>query len=172
MRKKMSILDLTRIESGNEQGFTIIELLWAMAILMVLAGMAVMAGFVYMEHAEYAKAEVALRNARVAIGQGELDAPAGYSLGFTFSSIGGGEISGPLASILPGYSVPDELRVGVLYNGCELYDPDVHGPTALIAYSVTSQPCNNTAMRYTTFVQYCGGFQLHQRNIDKDYSCS
>lgn len=141
----------------GEEGFTLVELFVSMAIVSILAAIAYTSFALYKENAEYSKAEVDIRNALTAAEVGDQDAVAGMSIGLTTSGKVGGPVVGALAAILPGMVTTEEVQLSASYSHCAGAGPfDVK-------HQIIAQPCK--ADRYTSYISFCGGIQLLQRDL-------
>ena len=155
-------MSVTKI--SNEKGFTLVELLVTMAILMILAGLSLASFMLYKENAEYAKGSSALRNARTALGVGELELPDGYSLAYTQSGTGGGNLAGEMARVMPGANTPANVRLGVEVNQCD----ELSNPMDRAMY-VVSEPCHtHEAARWQKF---CGGLEVLLEHVANPAPC-
>ncbi|MFN8389526.1 MAG: type II secretion system protein [Bdellovibrionota bacterium] len=152
-------------ESLGEQGFTLIELLVTTSIIAILSALAIVSFIVYRENAEYSKGSAAMRNARTAMGAGELELPDGYTLPFTQTTSAGGLLSGELAHIMPGGITPSAVRLGAEYNQCD----DSSGPFDRAAYLVL-EPC--LAKQEVRWQRFCGGTEVLLEHVSNPAPCS
>lgn len=148
---------------GEDGGFTIIELIFSMAIVGILSVIAMTSFAIYKQDVEYTKAESDMRNARTAFEVGDNDSPTGFSLPLTASQTDGGALAGPLADILPGASVSPDVMLSAQYLNC------AGAPPMAINQLLLSQPCNSD--RYVSFTKFCNGLQLLQRNLAQGDVC-
>lgn len=148
-----------------EQGFTLLELLYVVSIMGIMAS--TMWGFysVYKDDASYSVAETTLRSARGSLEIGDAEVPSGTSVGYTLTGTGGGPIAASLSGVMPGAVTPEDLRIGVIYNKCLGADG-----VGKINQFVMAQACKSTKqIRYTKF---CGGVELIQRDLPQAKGCS
>lgn len=142
---------------SGDKGFSLVELLVVLAIMGIVSGLGITGLSVYKDSAEYSKAESTLRTARTALSISELDLASGFSLGLTYSGTSGEPLEAALSNVLPGASVPREVRIGVLYNSCEGADG------ADIKSIVYSQPCRSKRQTYVT--KDCAGNEIVLSNV-------
>lgn len=152
-------------ENLHEQGFTLVELLWTMAIVGIITAMSWVSYRTYIERAEYARAEVTLRTLRPSLEAGEHQLPAGYEMGLTFTSSIGEPLEGDLRRLLPGASVSENIQLGVTYNHCAQ-----DSPAGLVAAHMRAIPCN--AGRYISWTRLCGGGQFFVHNVEHTTGCT
>jgi hypothetical protein len=160
-----SFLNLVLEEERGQSGYSLLELLWGMAMSLVLAALAFTAFYTYMDKAEYASAFTMLRTNRPSLEDGEMQVGPGFVLPLTYSSTTGGRIVGPMAAILPGAVTADNQRLGVSYRDCTAMSPPVQVNAYLLAES-----CNSA--RYMTWYRLCNGAQFFVHNISKPSGCS
>lgn len=149
---------------ANENGFTLIELLYAVSILGILAS--TMWGFfsLYKEEASYGVAETALKQARTALEIGDAEAETGTSVAYTQTGTGGGLVSNPLLDVMPGYTTPNDVRIGVTYRKCAgPGDPGIN-------HYVVAEPCN--AEKQARHTRFCSGIELIQADVPQAKGCS
>jgi len=149
----------------TEQGFTLIELLVTIAILGILASLSIASFILYKENAEYAKGTATLHNARTGLNASEMDLPEGYTLAYTESGTGGGDLSGALAQVLPGISLPPSVRVGVELAVCN----ESSNPMDREAY-VVSEPCNSH--EEVRWQKFCGGLEVLLEHVANASPCT
>ncbi|MDD2942177.1 MAG: type II secretion system protein [bacterium] len=147
-----------------ESGFTLIELLYVVSIVGILSSLSWGAFYVYKDDAEYSRAEYTLRNAKTALEVGDQESANGASAGFEYSGVDGSGVGGDIGNVMPGMTVPKDVRVGVLYNKCS------NAADAMtINQFIVSQPCNSTKhIRYTRF---CGGAEITLPEVAQDKGC-
>jgi len=143
---------------ASERGFTLVELLTVMAILGIILVIAWPAYLVYMDTAEYSKAEMDLHNLKNALVAGEMQLPPNYSLPLTFSDTDGGPVIGNMKNVLPGGTVSPDLKFGVSYNSCAPGEV-----SATISAHMRAIPCNSSRM--ITWTRLCGGIGFYQHNV-------
>ncbi len=148
---------------GKEQGFTLIELMYVVIIISILSATSFQSFVLYMEKAEFSKAEADLHNSILSVQQGELDVPATYSIAYSLTGQDGGKIDGPMATILPHAKTSKGVQIGVSYSSCA---------TALDttpAVIISSEACKiNKKIVWTRF---CGGLVTRVTN-DASPGCS
>lgn len=148
----------------NQSGATMIELLYVIVIIGILASISIVSYSMYKEKAEYAKAEATLRNARTAFEVGDQDAPDGLNVPITFSGVIGGPVVAPLATILPGAQLSIDVRLGAAYNSCTpAVDP------ATVHQFLIAQPCR--AGEYIAWAKLCNGTELTLHNVPQPDVC-
>ncbi len=156
---------IENLRPQNEEGFTLIELLVTIAILGILCALGGASFILYKESAEYSKGTATLHNARTAFNVGELDLPDGYNLAYTESGTGGGDLAGPLASVMPGAALPIGVRVGVEVAFCD----DTSGPFDRAAF-IVAEPCN--ASEQLRWQRFCGGVEVVVEHVANPTPCT
>lgn len=149
----------------NESGFTLIELLVTSTIILILAALSIGSYTVYKQGAEYAKSQATLKNARTAMGAGELEWTDGYSLPFTQSSITGGEMTGVLGVAMPGGNLPADVRLGAEVSPCD----ETSGAMDRAQF-ITVEACR--ARESVRWQKFCGGVQIITEHIANPAPCS
>ena len=134
------------------RGFTMIELLIAIAIIGILASLALTSFTIYREDAEYSKAESDLRNSRTAMEAGSQDLPDGYSLALTYSDITGGVLANPLSEVMPEGASSRDVRLGASYESCA-----GGAPGDLNQFIIASSCKANRSISYSRF---CNGLEV------------
>lgn len=150
---------------GAESGFTLVELLVTVAVLMILGGLSLCSYILYKENAEYAKGTATLRNARTALGVGELELPDGYALAFTQTGTSGGMLAGEMARVMPGANTPGGVRLGVEVNDCS----ETSGPMDRALY-VVSEPC--LSKESARWQKFCGGMEILLEHVSNPTPCT
>jgi prepilin-type N-terminal cleavage/methylation domain-containing protein len=148
----------TQVHHKSDSGFTLVELLYVMALISILTSMSWGAFAMYKNDAEYARAETTLHNARSAIEVGDQEATVGSTMPFTYSNAAGDLMAddSPLfETYLPGMTVPPGVRVGLRYTKCNRTNPD-GSPNFNLSYYIVSQPCN--ADKQIRYYRWCDGF--------------
>jgi|GEM_PF-2392262 len=148
----------------DESGATIIELLYTVAIIAILASASWGAYSMHQENAEYARAEVTYRNARTALELGDQDAPSGTALAYALSGSDGGALVGDLDVMMPGMVLPENVQVGAQLNKCG------SGSDAMdVNQVIVASPCRGK--KYTTWTRFCGGLEVLQADLAKIRGC-
>ena len=143
----------------DEEGFTLIELMYTIVIIGMLSSLSFMAYTSYRYRALYSNAEVILRNSRIAFTafEGDSGGPGQFNVGITFSP-GDGNLPADIESFLPTLSVNEGVRIGAQYNYCNDASPPLG-----VNVQVISQPCKGAS--YTTWTKFCGGLEVVQKKV-------
>ncbi len=149
----------------SERGFTLIELFVTIAILSILSGLSIASFILYKENAEYSKGSATLRNARTALGVGELELPDGYSLPYTQTAGSGGMLSGELARVMPGANTPSNVQLGAEVTLCS----ELSAPLDRAAY-VVSKPC--LSKQEARWQKFCGGLEILLEHVSNPAPCT
>lgn len=134
------------------------------SILGILSGLSIAAFNVYRENAEYTKGSATLRNARTAMGAGELDLPDDFVLAYTTSGTGGGSLPGGLGTTMPGIATPIDVRLGAQVDACDT-SSNPFDPSKLIVV----ESCRAT--QSVRWQRFCGGAEVLLEHIDTPTPC-
>lgn len=103
----------------NQRGFTLVELLWSMAIMGILGAMSVMSYVTYMRNAESTKAMVTLKQAVTALEAGMDDLDQSVAV-VGVSGSHGEPLVGPMRDALPGMNISDGVQLNITMFPCGL----------------------------------------------------
>lgn len=131
--------------TSNQDGFTLVELLAVIGTIGILAVMGMLSFSEYKKDAEYARAELTLRAAITALTLAELEVPDTFTLASTLSPYDGSPLTGSMATMFPGLTLPSQVRIGATWNACPTVTQKI----------VIAIPCRGD--RYTYYVQDCDG---------------
>lgn len=152
----------------EESGFTLIELLCVIGILGILSSLSYGAFRIYMDDAEYSRAEITLRSARTALEVGEQEAAPGFKVDYETTNTDGGAIgsvaSSDLADVMPGAVTPKGVRLGVEFLKCT----NASGPLE-INQQIISEPCKST--KQVQWTRYCNGIEVYTEEVAQAKGC-
>ena len=142
---------------GSSKGFTLIELMTAIATLGILSAMSIQSFKIYRENAHYTRAASALRNGEVAV-HAALSTPDIVLPSVNmYSQVVAGEIADLSArEIVPGLVLPVDVRVRV-YN-----DPTCSNG-GCIAQFLQANPCHGTS--YANWTRFGDGEEILITNL-------
>lgn len=155
--------DKSLLKLQREEGFTLIELIITTSMISILTALSWGAFWIYKDNSEYARAEVTYRNARTALEVGEQELPDGAAIAFQYTATTGGNVLPPLADFVPGASVPDDVRLGVMYRDC--------GGMANMALNslLVAEPCQAT--KQVRWMRFCNGIEVLMPKIPQPKGC-
>ena len=146
---------------SSEHGFTIIELFLVVFLIAVLSALGLSAFYVWKDNAEYARAQDTMHQALTALQLGIMEAPDGFevpNISNALSGTDGSDLSGNLAIMFPGASVPSGVQLGAVWLGCPTPNVTRHVVVA-IPCKVAQKP------RVVLWQKLCDGTVLWLDNV-------
>jgi len=144
--------------SHNSRGFSLIELLVAVAIISILAGLATKAYGTYKQNAYNRIADTVFTQTRSALEAGKIDSESFPATAMSSITVGAGEPAGVHGEILlPGLIVPNDTRVAVAHN-------PLCTDSSCIEDTIRVDHCKGS-QSITYSKQGTGGIQILLRNV-------
>ncbi|MCC6931745.1 MAG: prepilin-type N-terminal cleavage/methylation domain-containing protein [Deltaproteobacteria bacterium] len=143
-------------------GFTLIEMLVAMAIISILSTIGLSAFQIYKKEAHYSRAVSDIGNAKIAVEVGTLDHPEGIALnGWTGHA--GGPVPVNFRQAMPAATTSPDVQLGVILTPC---NGENFAPKAILI----SQPCKGE--KFIRYTKFCNGVELNEPKIRGAINCN
>jgi prepilin-type N-terminal cleavage/methylation domain-containing protein len=136
------------VDNVSEGGFSLIELLVSISIVGVLAALSLTAFYVYKNNAELARAQAALRNARLALEAGYDQVQAVDA----WTDPDGGPVPAALADMMPGFPPMHGVHLHASIINCG-------GGNQEHMIMLWSYSCQADQLAW--WIRTCGGFEIY-----------